>query len=124
MSPVILIYIGAVLTILWGIGHLFPTKNVVKGFGEISEDNKNILIMEWVNEGAALVFIGALIITVTVVDASSGVSQAVYISAIVMLLVLAVISLFTGFKVNFLPYKLCPLIFTGSALLVFLGMII
>jgi hypothetical protein len=38
-----------------------------------------------------------------------------------MLNILSVISLFTGFKVNFLPYRLCPLIFTGSAILILLG---
>jgi hypothetical protein len=39
-----------------------------------------------------------------------------------MLVVMAIISLFTGFKINFLPYRLCPIIFTGSAILIFLGM--
>ena len=124
MSPVILVYIGAAMTILWGIGHLFPTKNVVKSFGEISEDNKRILTMEWVNEGATLIFIGVLLIAVTIIDPASRVSEYVYILSIIMLITLAVISLFTGFKVNFLPYKLCPLIFTSSAVLVFLGMVI
>ena len=122
MSSVILIYVGAVMTIIWGVGHLFPTKNVVKGFGDISEDNKNILIMEWVNEGATLIFIGVLTIVVTIIDPASTVSEYVYILSAIMLIVLAVISLFTGFKVNFLPYKLCPLIFTSSAVLIFLGM--
>jgi hypothetical protein len=124
MNPLILIYIGAGLTVMWGAGHLFPTKNVVKAFGNISEDNKNILIMEWVNEGVTLIFIGVLLITVTIIEAAGPVSKYVYILSIIMLIALAVISLFTGFKVNFLPYKLCPLIFTGSAVLVFLGMTI
>ncbi len=124
MNGEILTYAAGALTIIWGIGHLFPTKNVVKGFGEISEDNKNILTMEWVNEGATLIFIGALLITVTIIDPAGRASEYVYILSIIMLIALAVISLFTGFKVNFLPYKLCPVIFTSSAVLVFLGMII
>ncbi len=32
----ILLYIGSLLTLLWGIAHLFPTKSVIKGFGNIS----------------------------------------------------------------------------------------
>lgn len=117
----LLIYIGAVLPIIWGIAHLFPTKGVVKGFGDISTDNKRILIMEWVNEGATLIFVGILTGIVTYVDAASTVSYFVYALVCLFLLVLSVISLFTGFKVNFLPYKLCPLFFTGSAVLIYLG---
>jgi hypothetical protein len=38
-----------------------------------------------------------------------------------MLVVMSVLSLFTGFKINFLPYKLCPFIFSISAILIGLG---
>jgi hypothetical protein len=34
---------------------------------------------------------------------------------------LAIVSLFTGYKVNFPPFKLCPFIFTASALLIIIG---
>jgi hypothetical protein len=122
MSTVILIYTGAAMTILWGIGHLFHTKNVVKGFWGISEDNKKILFMEWINEGATLIFIGVLTIGVSLTEPAGRGSEFVYILSIIMLVALAVISLFTGFRVNFLPYKLCPIIFTSSAVMIFLGM--
>ena len=46
MTNQILLYIGSVLPMLWGISHLFPTKNVVKGFGDISLDNQRIITME------------------------------------------------------------------------------
>jgi len=121
MANMILIYIGAVITIIWGVAHLFPTKNVVKGFGEISADNKNIITMEWIVEGVALFFIGALVAGVTIIDSTSVVSGFVYISSAIILIVLALVSLFTGFKVNFLPFKLCPVLFTTSAVLIFLG---
>jgi len=124
MNGEVLSYIGAALTIMWGVAHLFPTRNVVKGFGEISEDNKHIITMEWIIEGTALIFIGVLITVATIIDPESQVSEYVYILSIIMLITLAVISLLTGFKVNFLPYKLCPLIFTISAILIFLGMIL
>jgi hypothetical protein len=120
----ILAYIGAGFTTLWGAAHLFPTKNVVADFGDISEDNRNIITMEWIVEGVALIFIGALVATVTVVDAASPVTRTVYWLAVVGLNVLSVVSLFTGFKVNFIPFKLCPVIFTGASILILLGILL
>ena len=121
MADQVIIYIGAVITIIWGIAHLFPTKNVVKGFGDISKDNKNIITMEWIVEGVALIFIGAVVVGITIIDASSAVSAFVYISSAIILIILALVSLFTGFRVNFLPFKLCPVLFTTSALLILVG---
>ena len=118
----VLLYIGAVLPLFWGIAHLFPTKNVVRDFGEISLDNRRIITMEWIVEGAALIFIGVLVAAVTIVDANSGVSRTVYWLCFLMLNVLSGISLFTGFKVSFLPFKLCPVIFTTSSLVILAGM--
>jgi len=120
----VLFFVGAALTALWGIAHLFPTKNVVADFGEISEDNKNIITMEWINEGATLIFIGVLVASVTVIDPSNQISIAVYWLAFAMLNVLSLISLFTGFKVNFFTFKLCPVIFTGSSILILLGILL
>jgi hypothetical protein len=116
-----LVYIGAGLTTLWGIGHLIPTKSTVAGFGEISEDNKRIITMEWINEGVTLIFIGVVVAAVTFLDPGSIATFAVYLISIIALVVLALISLFTGFKINFLPFKLCPIIFSISAVLIFLG---
>ena len=109
---------------LWGVSHLFPTRNVVEGFGDISKDNKHIITMEWINEGATLIFLGMLTISITLTDPTGSTSVMVYWFVFAMLLVLALISLFTGFKVNFLPYKLCPIIFGFSALCIVLGMLI
>ena len=121
MVNTILILIGAAFSILWGITHLFPTKNVVDGFGEISTDNKHIITMEWIVEGVALIFIGLLVLIVAIVDTGTRTSLVVYAISAGELIVLAIISLFTGYKVNFLPYKLCPFIFSASALLILLG---
>ena len=117
----ILLYLGSGLTVIWGVAHLFPTKSVVQGFGEISIDNKRIITMEWINEGLALIFIGVLVVTVTAINPSNIVSTAIYFISVLMLLVMALVSLFTGFKVNFLPFKLCPFIFTASAVLIMIG---
>ena len=117
----IFLYIGSTLTMIWGIAHLFPTKSVVNGFGDITADNKRIITMEWIIEGVFLIFIGLLCAGLTFLDHSSIISNYVFIFSSVFLFVLAIISLFTGFRVNFLPYKLCPLIFSLSATLIIIG---
>ena len=122
MNASFLLYLAAFLTAAWGIAHLFPTKNVVKGFGAISLDNRRVITMEWINEGATLIFIGVLTAAVTLVDPTNLVARTVYWLAIIMLNALSIISLFTGFRVNFLPYRLCPIIFTGSSILILAGM--
>ena len=123
MVSQILFYIGSGITIIWGITHLFPTKSIVKGFGEISTDNKNIITMEWIVEGVALIFIGFIVLGITIIEPADNSAAFVYFSSVVILFVLAVISLFTGFKINFLPFKLCPYLFSVSAILILLGYI-
>ena len=117
-----LAYLGGLLLIIWGISHIIPTNNVIKGFGPISADNVHIIAMEWINEGFTLIFLGLLSIAVTLInDNKSKVSKLVYILTFIMLLAMSVLSLFTGFRVDFLPFKLCPLIFMISALLIVQG---
>lgn len=121
MIQLVLLYVGAGLTSFWGIAHLFPTKSVVDGFGEITLDNRRIITMEWIVEGISLIFIGLLVAAVTVIDPLSAVSRVVYVLSIMGLVALAIVSVFTGFKINFIPFKVCPFIFTGSAALIFVG---
>ena len=111
----ILLYSAATLTGLWGVAHLFATKGVVAGFGELSIDNRRIITMEWIVEGVALISTGTFVAIVTAIQPEATVSLAVYAVAIGTLVVLSVVSVFTGFKVAFLPFKLCPFIFLVSA---------
>jgi len=112
---------AAALTGLWGIAHLFATRRVVAGFGELTADNRRIITMEWIVEGVALISLGALVAVVTAVGPDGAVSSAAYAVATGTLIALASVSLFTGFKVAFLPFRLCPLIFGLSAVLVAAG---
>lgn len=120
----ILIYIGSFMLFGWGTAHLFPTKNIVNGFGEISPDNKRIITMEWIIEGISLIFIGFLVTLVTYVENTSTVSSLVYWASFGVLNVLSLVSLLTGFKNSFILFKLCPLIFSTSSLLIIIGSII
>jgi len=121
---IMLLIIGGCLPLVWGITHFFPTRSVVKNFGAISTDNKHIITMEWIIEGVALTFIGLLVLLITIIDHTAQVSRSVYWLVIGILNVLSIVSLLTGFKINFLPYKLCPVIFTTASLLIFLGVIL
>jgi hypothetical protein len=118
----ILLLIGSLSVIIWGIAHLFPTKSVVKGFGDISADNKNILKMEWITEGFSLIFTGTLLLLVTFMGDNENItSKMVFIASSVFLFSMAILSFLTGYKVNFLPYKLCPIIFSVSGILILIG---
>ena len=104
-----LIYIGSIIIILWGISHLIPTSKIVKGFGEISADNKKILTMELLTEGLTLIFLGVLPILITAFgDAQSLTAHIVYYAEAGMLLVMALVTLFTGAQTPTIWYKLCP----------------
>ena len=118
----LLVYLGGLTVMIWGVAHLFPTGNVIKGFGNITADNVLIIRMEWINEGLTLIFMGLLTIICTILNNSeTRVIKAVYVLTFSMLLAMSILSLNTGFKINFLPFKLCPLIFTVSGLLILQG---
>jgi uncharacterized membrane protein YwaF len=117
----ILLYIASAMMGIWGIAHLFATKGVVAGFGDLKTDNRHIITMEWIVEGVALISIAAFVVAATAIELQSPVSSAIYAVAIGTLVVLAVVSLFTGYKVAFLPFRLCPFIFIISALLIAWG---
>lgn len=122
MANEILVYIGSAIIILWGIAHLIPTRQIVKGFGEISEDNKKVLTMEVIAEGMTLVFLGVLPTLVTALgDAQSLTAKIVYISAGVMLLAMAIITLATGARTPTIWYKICPVVKTAAAILLIFG---
>lgn len=122
MIDSVLLIIGAAIVALWGISHLFPTKGVVRGFGDISLDNKRIITMEWVVEGINLSFLGFLVILVTLVaGADNEVSRLVYLSSAGLLVVMAVWHSLTGARTKAIPMKLCPWIFGTSAVLFILG---
>jgi hypothetical protein len=120
----VLLFVGAVLPFIWGLAHLLPTKSVVTGFGSISQDNSRIVTMEWITEGVALMFLATIVFVVTVLDHTARVSMAVYWTSFAALNVLSVVSLFTGFRIRFLPFRLCPVIFTGGSIAILLGILI
>ena len=121
----ILLYIGAVIITLWGIAHIAATGAIVKGFGQISVDNRKIITMEAIAEGLALCFIGILVLLVTVMTGSQNrAADIVYVASAVMLFIMALLTALTGARTSMLPYKICPAVKSITALLFLLGAVL
>jgi ABC-type polysaccharide/polyol phosphate export permease len=117
-----LFYVGSIVIIFWGIAHLIPTGSIVKGFGEISEDNKKILTIGVVAEGVVLIFTGLFPLLVLVITGSSDRgAHIVYFYSAVLLLVLAVMTALTGARTSIIWYKICPVVKTMVAILFLFG---
>lgn len=118
----VLLYTGSIAIIVWGIAHIIPTQSVVSGFGAISQDNLRILTMEWIAEGLTFCFIGALTLFLTLsVEPQSTIIANVYRICAIMLIVMAVLSLFTGARTSIIFFKICPAVKTTVAVLLLLG---
>jgi hypothetical protein len=112
-----LLITSAVVLAGWAIAHALATRGVVAGFGEISQDNRRVVIMEWLNESILLALIAGLLLAVALLGVDTTGSW-VLVGCVIALNTMSLLSLFTGFRINFLPYRLCPPIFTGTSVLV------
>ena len=122
MSAEILLYTGAVVSLLWGIAHIVPTTRVVAGFEPLSRDNRLVLVMEWVAEGLTLVFIGGLVLSITALVGPSAAGAAVaYRACAGMLLLMALWTAVTGARTAVLFFKICPVVKTVVAGLFLVG---
>ena len=118
----ILLYVGGALTIGWGTAHLYPTREIVRGFGAISRDNRRVLTMEWIAEAFLLIFTGLLVVVMAArFGADNTAAQTTFAVSAGMLLVWAAVSAATGGRVDFIMYRLCAPIFTLSAALILIG---
>jgi hypothetical protein len=77
--------------------------------------------MEWIAKGTLLIFTGAVVMLVATIDHHSATARASSVASAATLIAMAIVSLFTCFKVKFLPFRLCPAIFAVSAGLVLAG---
>ncbi len=117
------LWVASIVCILWGIGHLIPTKNIVTSFGELTVENRLILVMEWIAEGLTLIFIGLMIGALSLWGDGGNTSKLVLELCAAMLLVMAVLSLFTGARTSILPMRLCPVIKTIVSILVVIALL-
>ena len=118
----ILLYLGAAILFVWGIAHIIPTRNVVAGFGALSDDNRINITMEWVAEGLALAFVGALVALVTILGGSNEpVTQAVVWAVAGFCIVMGGWTFIIGHRSSIVPIRLCPLVLAVAAVLLVLG---
>jgi hypothetical protein len=118
----VLLYLGAAILFVWGVAHIVPTRNVVAGFGPLSEDNRINITMEWVAEGLALAFVGVLAALVTSVGGADDPVRRVVIWAIAAFCVLmGAWTFIVGRRSTILPIRLCPLVLAVAVVLLLLG---
>lgn len=110
--------LAAALATGWGIAHLFPTRSIVEGFGDIGTENRRVITMEWIYEGTTLIFAGLVTAAVSLIgDDTSTTATAAYVGIAGLLLIMAVISLMTAGRNGFIAYRLCAPIFSAGAIL-------
>jgi hypothetical protein len=110
--------LAAALVAAWGVAHAVPTRQVVAGFEPVSADNRRVILQEWLAEAFTMWWVAAVvIITTAVAGADAGVSVWIYRAAAAFLGALAALTGLTGARTPVVWFKICPVVLTGSALL-------
>jgi hypothetical protein len=113
-----LAYIAAGIVALWGLAHVIPTRRVLAGFAPISTDNRRIILQEWLAEAFTMWGVATMVIVTTAVGgAEAQVGAWVYRAAAGLLVALATLTAFTGGRTPVVWFKICPILLTGSAIL-------
>ncbi len=124
-SAALTAYVASALLIGWGAAHLVPTRAVAASFGEITRDNRLILIMEWVAEGVTHISLGVLIILITAVEgAGDPATQLADRVVAAVLLVLAALTAATGSRTPVVWFRICPFVLSGAAALLVLASVL
>ena len=111
-------YLAGAAVLGWGALHLVPTRAVADSFGDISRENRRILVMEWVAEGFTHISIGLLVILVTAVaGAEDPASHVVYGVAAGALVALAALTAATGARTPVVWFRVCPFVLGTAAVL-------
>lgn len=113
-----LAYAAAAVVAAWGVAHVIPTRQVIAGFGAISEDSRRIITQEWLAEGITMWGIAALVIAATAVAGTSDIRAWVYRVAAALLIAVGVLTALTGARTQVAWFKICPAVMgTAAALL-------
>lgn len=122
MTAASYVYVGLIISVLWGVAHIEPVRPIVKSFGDISLESKRILVMAWLSEGFFLIFIGAVGAVTAWKGGDAGVFRE-YILALCggALLITAVVTALTGGRTSIVPMRICPLVKICAAVVFFFG---
>jgi hypothetical protein len=123
MSSTILIYIASVILILWGIAHIIPTKKIAEGLASATAEQKAMFTMEWIIGGLYLIFLGALVLLVTLFAGKGNPTAIlVYRLSVASLVISAGITWWFGRKTRVIPIRICPFVQLISAILILLAL--
>jgi hypothetical protein len=116
------VYVGAAMVGAWGVAHALPVRRVVAGFEPLTDDNRHVLTMVWIAEALSLVFIG-VVAALAAASAMAGdrPARSVCSACAGMLIVSAAWTRVTGGRTKNLAMRLCPLVKTVAAALIWLG---
>jgi hypothetical protein len=113
-----LAYVAAVLVALWGVAHVIPTRQVVAGFEPITEDNRRVVVQEWLAESLTMWGVAAVVVVATAIGApESNMTSWLYRVVAGLLIALAVLTAFTGARTSVIWFKICPVLLGSSAVL-------
>jgi hypothetical protein len=117
----VLAHVAAVLTAVWGVAHALPTRQVMAGFEPITEDNRRVMVQEWLVEALAMWGIAALVGAVTVVGADTDVAAWAYRVSAGLLIALATLTVLTGARTPIVWFRVCPILLSTSAALLLIS---
>jgi len=121
----VLAYVAAVVVALWGVAHAIPTRQVLAGFDPVTADNRRIILQEWLAEAFTMWGICAVVVTTTAAGgAATDVSAWIYRVAAALLIALATLTALTGARTPVIWFKICPVLLTGSAVLLLVASVL
>jgi hypothetical protein len=95
---------------------------VLNGFEPVTQANRRIILQEWLAEAFTMWGIATMVIIATAVGGSgAAVSLWIYRAAAGLLIALAVLTGVTGARTPVVWFKICPVLLTGSALLLIIA---
>jgi len=113
-----LLHIGSAVSILWGIAHVIPLINAIKGTGDIPVNYRRVLLMGIISGGLTLIFLGVLPLLIVYLGFPVSINGLiVYRAEGAMLLAMAAVTLFTGTRTPAVWYKFSPIVEAIAAVL-------
>ena len=118
MLGLVLRVVGSVVLIVWGIAHIVPVCSILRGFGEISKENRRVVSSTWIAEGITVIFVGAIMgLTSYYGNIFADFENLLTQACAGFLLGIALLDVFTKSRNPVLPMKLCPIIVGGAGVL-------
>ena len=94
---------------------------MLAGFDPVTQDNRRIILQEWLAEAFTMSGIAAVVVIATAVGGSDAAASTwLYRAVAGLLLALAVLTTLTGARTSMVWFKICPVVLTcaGALLLI------